>query len=98
MIQRGNEKLEEHQKFISLTATVITQETNFEYGKDFFLGDFVTVMSKTLNREFKLQITEAIKTISDGVEHLDFSFGYDKVQVTKLFKGGKDYVRNKWVF
>lgn len=98
MIQRGNEKLEEHQKFISLTATVITQETNFEYGKDFFLGDFVTVMSKTLNREFKLQITEAIKTISEGVEHLDFSFGYDKVQVTKLFKGGKDYVRNKWVF
>lgn len=98
MTQRGEEKLSEHQKFISLTATAITQETNFEYGKDFFLGDFVTVVSKTLNRKFRLQITEVTKTISDGVEHLDFTFGYDKIQVEKLIKGGKDYVRDKWVF
>lgn len=98
MTQRGDEKLSEHQKFISLSATVITQETNFEYNKDFFIGDFVTVISKTLNRKFDLQITEVSKTISDGVEYLDFTFGYDKIQISKLLKGGSDYGRNKWVF
>lgn len=84
MEQRGMEKLVEHQRFISFNGTISTGNMSYEYGKDFFLGDYVTVYSSKLGKYANLQITSVTKSISNGVEHLDITFGTDRLKVAKL--------------
>lgn len=86
MSQRGLEKLSEHKKFISMDGTINTGSMSYTYKKDFFKGDYVSVYSIELNKYFNLQISSVSKSISNGVEYLDFEFGYDKATVNKLLK------------
>lgn len=84
MVQRGVEKLEEHQVFKSFDGTIAVGGMSYTYGKDFFKGDYVSVYSKELNIVAKLKITSVIKTISSGVEHLDIGFGYDRLDMKNM--------------
>lgn len=84
MEQRGLEKLVEHQRFVSFDGTIATGNMSYEYGKDFFLGDYVTVYSTKLGRYANLQVTAVTKTISSGAEHFDIEFGEDRLRVAKL--------------
>lgn len=84
MRQRGIEKLEEHQKFISVDSTISTGSMQYKYGVDFNLGDYVTVYSKKLNKMINLQITSVSKSISDGVEIFDIGFGRDRLSIKDL--------------
>ena len=86
MSQRGLEKLSEHKKFISMDGTINTGSMSYTYKKDFYKGDYVSVYSTELNKYFNLQISSVSKSISNGVEYLDFEFGYDKATVNKLIK------------
>lgn len=85
MQQRGLEKLEEHQKFVLFDGSIVVGDTKYVYGKDFFLGDYVTVYSTKLGKYANLQVTSVTKTYSDGVEHLDIEFGKDRLKVSELF-------------
>lgn len=80
MEQRGLEKLEEHKVFTTFDGSIITTDRKYVYGKDFFLGDYVSVYSETLKKYVNLQITSVTKTISDGVEHFDITFGKDRLK------------------
>ena len=84
MEQRGLEKLEEHKKFVSVNGTILTGSMQYKYGVDFNKGDYVSVYSKKLNKVINLQITSVSKSISDGVEYFDISFGKDRLTVTQL--------------
>lgn len=88
MEQRGLEKLVECQRFVLFDGAIATGNMTYVYGKDFFLGDYVTVYSTNLGRYANLQVTSVIKTISNGVEHLEIEFGEDRVKVAKLI--GRD--------
>lgn len=89
MKQRGLEKLEEHQIFISFEGTIINGNMRYEYKKDFFKGDYVSVIDKHLNKIFNLQITGVSKSISNGVEYFDLTFGYDKYTISNIVPSSK---------
>lgn len=89
MVQRGLEKLSEHQRFVSCDGTIVTGGMKYKYGVDFKLGDVVSVYSQRLNIIANLQIASVIKSISDGVEYFDITFGYDRLSIRKL-KGEED--------
>ena len=82
MEQRGKEKLEENQTFISFEATVL--ETKYKYGVDFYKADYVSVIDKNSKRIFNLQVNSVKKTVSNGIEHLDIYFGKDKLAIQNI--------------
>lgn len=84
MEQRGLEKLVEHQRFVSVNGTIASGSMSYEYGKDFFLGDYVTVYSTRLGKYINLQISSVTKSISSGVEYFDIEFGTDRLKIAKL--------------
>lgn len=84
MEQRGLEKLEEHQQFETFDGSIVVGDTKYVYGKDFFLGDYVTVYSPRLKRYANLQVTAVTHAISDGVEHLDITFGKDRMRILDM--------------
>lgn len=81
MEERGNEKLSECVKLNTFDASINTQDTPYIYGRDFYKGDYVSVIDKRLNKQFKIQITGITKTISNGVEHLDITFGTSMIDI-----------------
>ena len=84
MEERGEEKLAECVKFISLDCSVIANSM-FKYGVDYFKGDYVSVIDNKLNRRFdNVQIVSATKSYSRGVEHLDIRFGYDMLSIQDI--------------
>lgn len=86
MKQRGEEKLLETKRFVSFDGTINVGDKKYVYGKDFFNGDYVTVYSKELGLMVDVQIVSVTKSISQGVEYLDITFGYDRLLINKLFK------------
>ena len=85
MQQRGLEKMEAHQVFTSFDGGVIVDgENRYTYGKDFYKGDYVSIIDDNYQRVFNLQITSVTKSISQGVEHFDLGFGLDQVTVGSL--------------
>lgn len=85
MEQRGLAKLEEHQRFETFDCSIISGDMSYEYKKDFFKGDFVSVYDKNLNINVNLQITSVLKSSSNGVEYFDIVFGYERIKVDKIF-------------
>ncbi len=54
--QRAEEKATENDVQESYEATVVAQNKRYVYGKDYFIGDFVTVVDNQLGFEFDVQI------------------------------------------
>lgn len=84
MNQRGLEKLEEHKTFISFDGSIVDGNMQYEYGKDFYNGDYVSIIDKHLGKTFNLQIVSVTKSISNGVEYFDLTFGYDRYTVKNM--------------
>lgn len=73
--QRGNEKLGENSKAQNFECQLRVVGSQYEYDKDFFLGDIITVIDTNLGISINVQITAAENDYSD--EHqLVFTFGY----------------------
>lgn len=85
MRQRGMEYLEEHQKFTSFDGQIVSGSMSYEYKKDFYKGDYVTIYDKNINRYVNLQVVSVTKSLSNGVEYFDVGFGYDRMAVGRLF-------------
>lgn len=82
MVERGKEKLQDHQKFITFDASIL--EGKYQYGKDFYKGDYVSVVDKNTNRIFNIQVTGSRKTYSNGVEYRDLTIGVDRMNIYKI--------------
>ena len=83
MEERGNQKLSEFCKIINFDASLKIEDTQYKYGVDFRKGDFVSVIDKILNKKIDIQIMSVTKTYSNGVEHLDVSFGISTIDILK---------------
>lgn len=73
--QRGSEKLAECPITESFECQIRTHGTQYEYGKDYMLGDLVTVVDTVLGIEVQARITEVEEDYSDKYEII-FTFGY----------------------
>ena len=84
MEQRGQEKLQEHQRIVSFEASII--EGKYKYGVDFYKADFVSVIDKSTGRIYNVQVNSIKKSISNGVEHVDIIFGKDNLTISEMSK------------
>lgn len=83
---RGRTQLEEHITFESFSGQISEGNINFELGKDFNNGDYVTIADKQLNIYASVQVTSVIHSSSNGTEKVDLVFGYEKAAIKQLLK------------
>ncbi|MCI9543526.1 MAG: hypothetical protein HFE93_04930 [Acutalibacter muris] len=78
---RGREKLAECQLVQSFTAQVRTQDPTFEYGRDYKLGDRITVSDRRLAVTVGAIVTAAEYTVSREGRGLSLTLGYSQPTV-----------------
>ena len=79
LIERGKSKLEDYKDIKTFSATVRTfGVTSYTYGKDFQLGDTVTIYDARLKVQVNAMVTAAMKTFDEDGERLDITFGYSQ--------------------
>lgn len=86
LTQRGKEKLKEHIVFVSYDSTVTNENEKYKYGRDFYNGDFVTVVDNELGITVDAQITEVTKSREGSREILDITFGYRSTQINERLR------------
>ena len=85
--ERGKEKLDEHLTFIEFYGTIIVRSNNlFQFGVDYKLGDYVTVIDDDLNIAADLQITGYTKSLTSNGEIIDMEFGKEKMTLYKRIR------------
>lgn len=86
--QRAKEKFAEANKTKSYTATLTEANKQYTYGKDYYLGDFVTVEDKELDISLDAQITEVTTSEEGNRKIVDIVFTYGTIQkdVTEQIK------------
>lgn len=80
--QRAEEKAVENDIQESYEATVITKNKRYVYGKDYFLGDFVTVVDTQLGLEFDVQIVGITFSTQDIEEITDIELQYGNKRIS----------------
>ena len=80
--QRAKEKAVENDIQESYEATVITKNKRYVYGKDYFLGDFVTVVDTQLGLEFNVQIVGITFSTQDTEEITDIELQYGNKRIS----------------
>lgn len=80
--QRAEEKAVENNIQESYEATVITKNKRYVYGKDYFLGDFVTVVDTQLGLEFDVQIIGITFSKQDTEEITDIELQYGNKRIS----------------
>ncbi len=89
MEQRGLEALQEHLMFTTFDAgLLIEEESVYQYGKHFTKGDIISVIDEKTGKFYDLQIAAVTRTVSDGVEHFDLTFGLDSVTMDSITGSG----------
>ena len=83
---RGLAKLSDAQLIQSFEATIRTQNPTYEYGKDFFLGDTITVKDDRLGVSVSAVVESVERSISSSGEDLVFTFGYGAPTITEKIK------------
>lgn len=85
---RGLEKQGDHQLVQSFSAT-IARDPNYVLGKDFFLGDFITVVDQRLGVSIKAQVEGVERSFCDNKEDMVLTIGYSLLDLSdRLRKGG----------
>ena len=80
--QRAEEKAVENDMQESYEATVITKNKRYVYGKDYFLGDFVTVVDTQLGLEFDVQIIGITFSQQNTEEITDIELQYGNKRIS----------------
>ena len=75
--QRTNTKSAENTEQKTYEST-ITEHNQYEIGKDYFLGDWVTIVDDELELSLDVQVLKVTHTLQDSgvIEHKDVEFGY----------------------
>ncbi len=82
---RGNEKLADCQMVEQFQATIRTVGSQYEYLRDYKLGDIVTVQDERLGISIDVRITKIEQCFSDEYELL-ITFGYDMPKLIRKLK------------
>lgn len=83
---RGDSRLEDRKVFESFAGQIVDGELSYTYRKDFFNGDFVTLVDMQLNTSVTAQITQIEHSATQSGEKLDIQFGYKKESTRQLLK------------
>lgn len=78
---RGQEKLAERQLVQSFSAQVRTQGAAYEFGRDYQLGDRITVSDRRLGVTVRAVVTGAEYTVSRSGRGLTLTLGYGQPTV-----------------
>ena len=73
---RGSQKLAEKQLVRSFSSDVRTRNPTYEYGKDFLLGDTITVADERLGITVNAVVGGVERSVSSQGESLSLNFGY----------------------
>lgn len=85
--ERGWAYLEDYKEVESFDATIRTfGVTGYVYGKDFQLGDLVTVYDSRLMVKTKAVVSEAMRTFNEEGAVLDITFGYSQPTIAAKLK------------
>lgn len=83
---RGSEKLAEHQISQSFEVSIKTNDSTYEYGTDFVLGDTVTLIDEQLSLSVDAIVTAVQRSVTREGESLEFTFGYDVPTIYDIIK------------
>lgn len=83
---RGYSYMEDHSSFSSMDGTIIDGASSYVYGKDFFNGDYVTVIDEDLGIMASVQIASVTKSQTETGEKLDITFGKERVSIQKIIR------------
>lgn len=87
---RGDEKLKDKSGYLTFDGTVIIRDNSaFELGKDYKVGDIVTVEDTQLNVAADLQITGITKSLTENGEITDLIFGDQKLTLYRRVRKSK---------
>lgn len=78
LMNRAIEKSSEHSLSESYDAEVSQDVGPFIFGKDYFLGDVVSIIDKEIGVTLDAQISEYTKTLSKTGESISIVYGYGK--------------------
>lgn len=84
LLQRGNQALTEHAEVIQIGGEANYNNLNFQYGKDYMVGDIVRQTNPRFGVSKASTLTEMQETWDESGYHLDPTFDKDKVTLTKL--------------
>lgn len=83
--ERGMEKLKEASVVDNFEATVFTDTNNsFVYGRDYQLGDFVSVIDRQLNIRIDAQIKGVTRSLTETGEVTDLIFANNNFRVREI--------------
>jgi len=85
LLDRGEQKLAEYAKVESFETSVLTYGP-FVYGKDWFLGDIVTVQNAKKTRTAHVRVTEVVEVVEKDGYQLDAIFGQPLPTIVEKIK------------
>lgn len=83
---RGYSYMEDRTSFSSMDGTIIDGASSYVYGKDFFNGDYVSVVDEDLGIIASVQISSVTKSLTESGEKLDVTFGKERVSLQKIIR------------
>ena len=87
LVQRGDTKLEDYKEIENFSSSIKTfGNTSYVYGKDFFLGDIVTVYDKKLRVKVNARVTSCIDTYDANGYSLTLVFGYEQPTIANKLR------------
>lgn len=84
--QRANEKFAENTTVESYSGTIFEANKQYTYGRDYKIGDFVTIIDKELGISVNVQVTEVIKSLQEFGEIIDIDFTYGAINAEPVDK------------
>ena len=83
--ERGMERLKEASVVDNFEATVFTDTNNsFQYGRDYQLGDYVSVIDRQLNIRIDAQIKGVTRSLTETGEVTDLIFANNNFKVREI--------------
>lgn len=83
---RGYSYMEDRSSFSSMDGTIIDGASSYVYGRDFFNGDYVSVLDEELGVLASVQISSVTKSLTESGEKLDVTFGKERVVIQKIIR------------
>lgn len=87
LTQRGESKLDEWKIVETFNADIrVYGEIQYQYGVDYYKGDWVTVQDKALGIEISAKVTEVQKIYNENGYSLNITFGYTQPTLNALIR------------
>ncbi|MEI5909447.1 siphovirus ReqiPepy6 Gp37-like family protein [Bacillus spongiae] len=86
--ERGERTLEQLRNELFLEAEILTHSSPFQYEKDFFLGDIVTIMNRDWGVMSHERVTEAKEIFEHNGYKLELTFGKNRPTLISKIKDG----------